>query len=112
MAIPGDGPTTADAVRALARVRDGEDDGRIERIVLAVNAWVRTLPASAVADGAPDWSGDDLQHLVEGSTMLAARMYRRKNSTDGQAAADVSGAVNGAIALLLGLGNWATPSVG
>jgi len=62
---------------------------------------------------ADDWP----PRIVRGSTMLAARLFRRKGSPAG---VEAFGSLGGAyvmrtdpdIAMLLGLGTWTSPQVG
>lgn len=117
MTYPPNGPTTVAAVKELSRVTGNADDVRLGRIVAAVNAWCLALPSAAVADGAPDWSGAQLQHITEGATMLGARLYRRKNTPDGVVSMGGESFAYIArndpdVAMLLGLGAWAPPAVG
>lgn len=117
MPFPVNGPTTEAAVRELGRVPAGEDTARVQRIVSAVNGFVLSLPAASVAEDAPDWGGVEVAPLVEGATMLAASLYRRKNSLDGVAAISGDGVAyvrreDPHVAMLLGLGGWASPMVG
>jgi hypothetical protein len=118
MTFPADGPTTAAAIRELAKIGDGIDVVRVERIAAAVNGFVLLQPSATIADGAADWSGVEVAHLVEGATMLGARLYRRKNTPDGVASlGGGEGAVyvrrsDPDVAMLLGLGEHAPPAVG
>lgn len=117
MAYPPNGPTTVALVKELTKVNGNAADARITRIVAAVNAWVLTLPSAAVADGAADWTPPSLAHLVEGATMLAARLKRRENTPDGvvtfggESFAYIA-RTDPDVAMLLGLGAWARPTVG
>lgn len=116
MALPEGGPTTDAAVRELAKTRAGEETARSVRVTAAVNGFVRTLPSAQVADGMADWTHPDVQHVVEGATMLGARLMRRKNSIDGAQATGVvvagEATADADIAMLLGLGDYAPPMVG
>lgn len=96
---------------------DNSDDGAINAAVAAVNAVVRTWRCAAVADGAADWTGADLAHIVQGSDMLASRLFRRRNSPDGVAAFAGDSPLyvqrnDPDVALLLQLGPHAKPAVG
>lgn len=115
--LPTPGPATVPAVRGhLGQDADDTRDAeRIQRIVDAVNAQVRRWPVAQVALGAADWS--DAADVVEGAVMLAARLYRRKNSPAGVETFGAEGAVyvqrnDPDIAQLLQLGTWAGPVVG
>lgn len=115
--LPTPGPATVPAVKVHLDIDDARDDARLTSIVAAVNAIVRALPVARVAAGAEDWSGDEVQHVVEGATMLAARLWRRKDSPDGIAAFGEAGPVyvqrnDPDIAMLLQLGAYARPAVG
>jgi hypothetical protein len=118
MVFPVNGPTTAALIRDLAKIGEGVDVERVERIAAAVNGFVLTLPSAVkAADGAADWAGVEVAHLVEGATMLGGRLYRRKNTPDGIASFGGDGAVyvrrnDPDIAMLLGLGDYAPPMVG
>jgi hypothetical protein len=117
MTYPPNGPTTVADVKELSRVTGTADDVRLGRIVAAVNAWVLRLPSAAVADGVADWTAPGVQHIVEGATMLGARLYRRKNTPDGVVSMGGESFAYIArndpdVAMLLGLGTWAPPAVG
>lgn len=82
--LPTEGPATLAGVKSALRVKDSADDDRIGAIVAAVNVKVRGWPVSRAAvdvDGDPDrpWPAD----IVQGATMLAARLWRRKDSPAG-----------------------------
>lgn len=83
MTFPVDGPATVPGVKALLSIEDNDSDTRLTSIVAAVNATVLTWPVAVKADGAADWAGPQLANIVEGANLLAARVYRRKNSVDG-----------------------------
>lgn len=116
MALPADGPTTDTLVKSHLGIVDDSDNARLATIVPAVNAVVRGLPVSSLADADPapaTWP----EQIVQGSTMLAARLLRRHNSPDGVAAFGDQGPVyvqrnDPDIAMLLQLGDWAMPAVG
>lgn len=120
MSFPANGPATLEAVKAHLRITDNADDAGITSVVRAVNAKVLTWPVAAVADTDPaaaDWNADELAHIVQGSILLAARLFRRRNSPDGVAAFGDSGPAYVArtdpdVALLLQLGTNTAPSVG
>lgn len=117
MTLPVVGPTSAELVKAHLDITDNRDDAPIGRAVAAVNAKVRTWPVVAPADGAEDWSAPELAHIVEGATLLAARLFRRRNSPDGVAQFATDGPVyvsrnDPDVAMLLGLGQHQRPAVG
>ncbi len=113
--LPDGGPTTLAMVKTHLTVKDTRDDDRITAIVSAVNRVVRSWPCSEAAVGASDWTGAD--DVVEGATMLAARLWRRKGSPAGVEAMGTLGAAyvmrnDPDIAMLLQLGPYAGPQVG
>lgn len=113
--LPEGGPATVTGLKAHLGISDDRDTARLEGIVAAVNAKVRQWPCSTVAVNLADWS--TAAHVVEGATMLAARLYRRKNSPAGVEAFGTEGAVyvmrnDPDVAMLLGLGPWQPPAVG
>lgn len=122
MTLPADGPATLEGVKAFlggsyADAGDVSDDDAITAAVRASNATVRGLRVAQVADAAADWSGDELAHIVQGTTMLAARLFRRRNSPDGVAAFGTDSPLYVArtdpdVSLLLQLGVHAKPGVG
>lgn len=120
MTLPATGPTTRQLIDDLLTGGSGlpaADTTRVDRIAAAVNSWVRTLPVVEPVDAASpaDWAGED--HIVEGATMLGARLYRRKNTPDGVAVFSGEGIAyvrrnDPDIAQLLMLGDYAPPTVG
>ena len=56
----------------------GSDPDALAVVVAAVNAWVDTLPASTLGPG-----GGWPDYMTAGAVMLAARIYRRRNSPNG-----------------------------
>lgn len=117
MPYPADGPATLATVKTHLGIDDTTDDARITSIVAAVNTRVLSWPVAGVAADAPDWAGPGVAHLVQGATMLAARLFRRKDSPAGVAAFGDLGPVyvqrnDPDIALLLQLGAYAKPAVG
>lgn len=111
--LPAAGPTSPAAVKALLAITDDRDDARIAAVVAAVNSQVRTWRVSAAADGLAEWPG----RIVEGATMLAARLHRRKNSPAGVESFGELGAVyvmrnDPDVAMLLDLGPWQPPVIG
>jgi hypothetical protein len=105
---PMPAPPTSAAVVAVQLSMDPADPGVLERLeptVAAVNVLVPRMastPAAAQALGA---------------AMLAARLYRRRNSPEGVATFTAEGAVyvqrnDPDIGMLLGIGAYAPPVVG
>ena len=103
--------TTAD-VKAWLRLDDTVDDDLLDDVTTATNAWVaQTAYVRELPDGA-DWPGD----VYLGAVMLAARLYRRRNTPSG-----VEPFTDGAVYLprrdadvdmLLHQGYYAPPRVG
>src|SRR5688572_6612680 len=120
MPFPADGPATRDQVKEHLSITDTVDDAAVDAVVAAVNARVLTWPVSAKADTDPpfpDWSDPSLADLVQGSVMLAARLFVRRNSADGVAAFGDSGPAyvsrnDPDVALLLQIGAYTVPQVG
>lgn len=117
MTLPPNGPATLPQVKARLglAVDDLSEDADLDLIVRAVNAKVRTWPCVQVADLAADWSGDAVAAVVLGSVMLAARVYRRRNTPDGVQAFGNLGAVyvqrnDPDVGMLLGLGASQKPT--
>lgn len=84
---------------------DGAVLGRLAATVAAVNALVPRMARTP-----PD-------AVTLGATMLAARLYRRRNSPEGVATFTADGAVyvqrnDPDVAMLLGIGAYAPPVVG
>lgn len=104
--------TDSDAVKAWLSVTDDRLDAVIADAVAAVDVVVRATRYAQTIDG-DEWPAP----ITLGSTMLAGRLVRRRNSPDGvQALTDV-GAVyvsrnDPDIAVLLQLGRNARPVVG
>lgn len=120
MTLPATGPTSREMITAhLAGGVPAADTERLDRIAAAVNSWVRRLPVCEAVDAASpaEWRVVEDSHIVEGATMLGARLYRRKNTPDGVASITADGVAyvrrsDPDIALLLDLGEYAPPSVG
>lgn len=113
--LPEVEPTTRAIVVATYKIKNptAEDLSRIDNIVDAVCAYVRGLPVADKARGLNVWPAN----IVEGSTMLAGRIWRRKDSPGGTytVGGDVPIFVHRQdpdVALLLGLGTYAKPSAG
>lgn len=117
MPLPDQGPTTVDEVKTYAKIDDTADDERLEPIVAAVNTLVRGLPIVANLTLSEDDETPFSDPVKHGATMLAARLLRRHNSPDGVAAFGDQGPIyiqrnDPDIAMMLGLGGWASPAVG
>lgn len=111
--LPVGGPVIRDDLKDQLGLEDDDDDRFLDRIVLAVNRKVRRWPIARYAANLPEWPED----IVEGSMMLAARLYRRRNSPSGVESFGAEGAVyvqrhDPDIAMLLELGTHAGPQVG
>ncbi len=111
--LPAEGPTTTPRVKAFLSITDTTDDGRIGEVVAAVNATVRGWPCSGTAVGADEFT----PRVVEGATMLAGRLFRRRESPAGVAAFGEMGPVyvmrnDPDVAMLLNLGSWTRPQIG
>lgn len=110
------GPATEATVRGLLGIADDLQDASLELAINSVNAWVARLPIVVDdmlnADPA-DWRAD----IVQGATLLAGRIFNRRNSPEGVAAFGDQGAIyvqrnDPDVALLLRLGAYARPAVG
>lgn len=119
MAFPtAEGPTTVDLVKAQLTIDDDVDDTLILGVVDAVNVKVQSWPVAQDADTDPaaeDWSA--WAHIVLGATMLAARLWRRRNTPDGVAGFSDAGPAyvsryDPDVALLLQVGTNTKPAVG
>lgn len=115
--LPATGPTSLSAVKTRLRVKDDDDDDRLQELVDAVNLRVRGWPVAALSlvHGAapPSWPDD----VVLGATMLAARLWRRKDSPAGVETVGELGPVyvqrnDPDIALLLRLGSYGGAGLG
>lgn len=114
MSFPANGPATLALVKTHLRIDDNADDALITPIVNAVNTRVLSWPVAGVAEDAANWTVPEVAHIVEGAVMLAARLFRRRNSPDGVAAFGASGPVyvqrtDPDIALLLQIGAYRKP---
>lgn len=119
-------PTSLALVKVQLDIDDTDDDTRLTAIVGAVNVFVRRLPVAegitgqTVADPDADppvlalpWPTD----VRQGATMLASRLWKRKNSPAGVEVVGTDGPLyvrrnDPDIAMLLQLGEWAAPAVG
>lgn len=110
------GPATLAGVKLQLGFTDDTDDERLDSIVDAVNVVVRALPVTSGVDLTADpivWPAT----VVLGANMLAARLFRRKDSPSGVVDFGANGPVyvqrnDPDIALLLQLGDYAKPGVG
>lgn len=119
MALPATGPTTREKVKAHLRIRvdDTRDDVDIDGKVAAVNSRVRDWPVADKAALDTQEAADEAgwpASIVEGATMLAARLWRRGDSPAGVAAFGDFGPVyvqrnDPDVALLLELGDYSRP---
>lgn len=111
--LPEGGPATTDRVKVHLKITDTDDDARLDDIVAAVNAAVRTWRCALDSVGETTWN----PRTTEGATLLAARLFRRKNSPSGVEAFGEQGPVyvqrqDPDVAMLLQLGAWAGPVLG
>lgn len=111
--LPTNGPTSLELVKAWRKIDDTRDDANLQLVVAAVNSQVRSWRVSDDALGLESWP----EGIVAGATMLAARLFARRNSASGVEAFSSDGAVyvsrsDPDIAQLLKLGSWQRPSVG
>jgi hypothetical protein len=118
--LPEEGPTTLAAVKVqltLPAAADAQRDPTLQTYVDATNAVVRQLRVASDAltygDPPPDWP----KYVVQGATMLAARLWRRRNSPSGVEAFTDQGAVyvqrnDPDIGILLRIGSYTSPLVG
>lgn len=107
---PASGPTSAASVAAWLKDGDTDAADKYEAVTAAVNAVVKRWHVPRTGG---EWRDD---HAL-GATMLAARLWRRRNSPEGVATFAADGAVyvqrnDPDIALLLQLGQHAPPMVG
>lgn len=117
--LPAQGPATLGGVRAFLRYRveDTEDDTRLEAVVAAVNAKVRGWRCCADSVGESPEAATWTANVVEGATLLAGRLFHRRESPSGVAAMGEGFPVyvsrnDPDVAMLLGLGSWSSPQVG
>lgn len=111
--LPTGGPATAEAVASQIGPIPTADEPLVDNAVAAVNAAVRSWNCAGLAVGLDDWPAD----IVEGSNMLAAQLYRRRNSPMGVENFGELGPVyvrrnDPHIAMLLHIGPHAFPQVG
>jgi hypothetical protein len=109
----GTGPTTVPRILAMLSLQESEADA-VAGPVAAVNSLVRGwLKPAAVVDGEELW---DARH-VYGADLLAARLYRRRDSPAGVLPFGQEGAAyvqrnDPDVALLLEMGHYARLQVG
>lgn len=113
--LPEGGPTTVPLVKRQLSIAqtDERDDAKLADIVDAVNIKVRRFRVSEAAVGQDEWPAD----IVLGASMLAARLFRRKNSPAGVESFGQLGAAyvmrnDPDIAQLLALGSYQLPQIG
>ena len=118
--LPAAGPTDLATVCAELGYTVGQQPARDTRVQLrvdAVNAWVRSLPVASdsltYGTPPPAWPS----YVKLGATMLATRLWRRKDSPSGVEAFTDAGAVyvsrnDPDVAQLLRLGNYEGAQVG
>lgn len=111
MTTPTPAPLTSreDVLRELSRDLTDEDPG----VDAAVDAVCSLVPTWLTPGGDGEWPA----HQRYGATLLAARLYLRRNSPGGMAQFGTEGAgyVSGNwpdVAMLLGLGNYSVGRVG
>lgn len=116
MSLPEGGPATLANVKTHLGIAadDNTDDNLIQSSVDAVNAKVREWRCASVAEGKASWDEPEAAAVVRGSTMLAARLHRRKDSPDGVYAFAGDSPLyvqrnDPDVAMLLGLGPHARP---
>lgn len=117
--LPPTGPVVLATVKAELGYTnvDAARDNRLQTRVDSVNSWVRLLPVAleSLTYGTPPpaWP----PHIILGGTMLATRLWRRKDSPSGVEAFTDAGAVyvsrnDPDVAQLLAIGNYTPPKVG
>lgn len=107
------GPAALPAVKTQLGITDNRDDARLSDIIAAVNSEVRCWPVASRSIGLVSW----YPSTALGSTLLAARLFRRKNSPAGVEAFGTGGAAyvmrnDPDIAMMLKLGSWSGPQLG
>jgi hypothetical protein len=88
MPLPADPVVTAESVIAWSSLGSNVDTTSLIDIVAAVDEFVRGIPAVVVFVTLPDPVPDPFEwprRYVVGARMLAARLYRRRNSAEGVA---------------------------
>lgn len=116
------GPVTEARLRKQVGVTDDTDDLQLEAAINSVNALIVGWPcAEAFLDALPpvgerggiEWPW----RLVQGGVLLAARIFSRRNSTEGVATFGVEGVAyvirnDPDVAMMLNLGQNRIPKVG
>ena len=116
--LPEGGPTDITRVVTYARIKNGVDgltpaeQTEMDDTVAAINEWVRGLPVADAARGSESWPSA----IVKGATMMAGRLWRRRDTNGGiYSAGDVVPIFvhtrDPDVALLLKLGDYGKPSV-
>jgi len=116
-----EGPAAEATVKLQLKIAAARDDAELQLAINAANLFAarRTILGSrAVAQGKEqgdgwEWPAD----LVTGATLLASRLYSRRNSPDGVNEVGDVGAVyvsrnDPDVAMMLGLGSHTPPMVG
>jgi hypothetical protein len=122
MPLPATGPVTDETLPGVPATEDLDADEleRRDRIVGAVNEFLRGLPiagkAQADTQEAADLAGWP-DRIIEGGVMLIARLWRRKDTPGGVAVLGDQGPVyvrrnDPDVALLLEIGEHGKPRVG
>jgi hypothetical protein len=111
--LPEEGPATLPGVKAQPAVGELDDDEALGLYVNAVNELVRGLPCADSARGQERWP----YRIQLGATMLAARLWRRRDTAGGVEVFGDGGIAyvrrdDPDIAQLLELGDWSKPGVG
>lgn len=118
--LPAADPTSRDIVKARLDITDTDDDDLLAVTVAAVNAKIREWPVADRARQVDQATADTVgwsAAVQEGATLLAMRLWRRKDSPAGVVAFGDQGAVyvqrnDPDIAMLLNLGAHMRPAVG
>jgi hypothetical protein len=106
-----------DDVKAWLRLAadDTAEDDLLADVVAATNAWVAATAYVAELDPVT-WPVEWPDDVAQGAVMLAARLYRRRNTPGGiESMADVAVYVprrDSDVDRLLHMGAWAPPRVG
>lgn len=116
--LPEGGPTDIDRVVNYARIKGGVDGLsaadliEMNDTVDSINEWARGLPVADGARGLTVWP----PNIVKGSTMMAGRLWRRRDTNGGIYSAGDTVPIfvhtrDPDVALLLKLGDYGKPSV-
>lgn len=113
------GATTTQAVKTYLAITDDRDDAAIDVVVSAVNDQVEQWHGPPTLENATGDALDYRPKYQQGATMLAARVYRRRNSPNGveDFGSDLQGAIytrssDPDVAQLLELGRYERPAIG